>query len=899
MAKKSQKRQKERLFEEKLVPAKPGSDRLFDVTYGDEASQPVECLGTTFPNDEARRAHFTELLREKLKDPAFRKIEGFPIGEDEDIVALSDPPYYTACPNPFLERFIEHHGTAYDPKNDDYSRKPFAADVSEGKNDPLYNAHSYHTKVPHRAIMRYVLHYTKPGDVVFDGFCGTGMTGVAAQLCGDRATVQSLGYKVASEGLVLDEDNVPFSQLGARCAVLADTSPAAAFIAYNYNIPTDFAFLDNAGIAIASAKTEVGWSYVSATSKGKPCDIVYVIWSEVFSCPSCSGELVYWKEAFDAENKTLQEEFPCPHCGSTVKKRSLEIAYETIRDPLLNDKTQIARYVPVQLCIQDDKRRLITEPTSADLDTLQKVSQRLKRTDFTPVKVIRGERYVKDAFHRIGIQYIHQFFSHRALLALSAYRKHLTHPRGLWVLTAVAEGSSKLNRERASGLPSKLSGTLYVGSTVREVNVFRFLERKRAKYPRLPLVAQHALVGTGSVFNSGLPENSVDYIFTDPPFGDNLHYAELNSLWEWWLGVRTDPSAETSIDKGLGKSFDHYSRGMARAFREYFHILKPGRWITVEFHNSKNAVWNAIQDALGNAGFVVADVRVLDKQQETFKQSQQQLVKVDLVISAYKTPTTLEMEFSLKAGTDEGAWRFIESHLGQLPAITPRNGKAVVLAERQRHLLFDRMVAFHVQRGYSVPLSATEFYAGLRRQFAERDGMYFLPEQASEYDLQRLSVNEMEQLELFVNDEKTAIQWVRSQLTKQPTAYQQLSPIYMKEAQRLWEKHEQPVELRTILEQNFVEADDGSWRVPDSRKESDLEQLRHRALIKEFQQYLDTKGKLKIVRTEALRAGFKECWQKKDYATIVQMAKRVPEAVIQEDPHLLMYFDNASLLKGE
>src|SRR3989304_298353 len=106
MAKKSQKPQKKRLFEENLVPAKPGSNRLFDVSYGDDATKPVECLGMTFPNDEARRAYFTEKLREKLKDPEFRKIEGFPIGKDEDILALSDPPYYTACPNPFLGEFI-------------------------------------------------------------------------------------------------------------------------------------------------------------------------------------------------------------------------------------------------------------------------------------------------------------------------------------------------------------------------------------------------------------------------------------------------------------------------------------------------------------------------------------------------------------------------------------------------------------------------------------------------------------------------------------------------------------------------------------------------------------------------------------------------------------------------
>ena len=57
-------------------------------------------------------------------------------------------------------------------------------------------AHSYHTKVPHKAIMRYILHYTESRDVVFDGFCGTGMTGVAAQLCGDRAAVESLGYQI-------------------------------------------------------------------------------------------------------------------------------------------------------------------------------------------------------------------------------------------------------------------------------------------------------------------------------------------------------------------------------------------------------------------------------------------------------------------------------------------------------------------------------------------------------------------------------------------------------------------------------------------------------------------------------------------------------------------------------
>ncbi|MCX4310849.1 MAG: DNA methyltransferase, partial [Desulfovibrio sp.] len=159
---------------------------------GNKPSSPVTCLGRTFPDDAARRAHFTAILAEKLKDPEFRKIEGFPIGTDEAILALSDPPYYCACPNPWIADFIAEW-EAQKPADYHYHREPFAADVSEGKNDPIYNAHSYHTKVPHKAIMRYILHYTEPGDIVFDGFCGTGMTGVAAQMCGNREAVLSLG----------------------------------------------------------------------------------------------------------------------------------------------------------------------------------------------------------------------------------------------------------------------------------------------------------------------------------------------------------------------------------------------------------------------------------------------------------------------------------------------------------------------------------------------------------------------------------------------------------------------------------------------------------------------------------------------------------------------------------
>ncbi|RLB92499.1 MAG: hypothetical protein DRH50_09560, partial [Deltaproteobacteria bacterium] len=126
--------------------------------------------------DDARLRELAERMRhaDSSKDllQRWKDEVGFPHGEIDDILNLSDPPYYTACPNPFIADFTKHYGKPYDP-NVPYNKEPFAADVSEGKNDPIYNAHSYHTKVPHKAIMRYILHYTEPGDVVFDGFCGT------------------------------------------------------------------------------------------------------------------------------------------------------------------------------------------------------------------------------------------------------------------------------------------------------------------------------------------------------------------------------------------------------------------------------------------------------------------------------------------------------------------------------------------------------------------------------------------------------------------------------------------------------------------------------------------------------------------------------------------------------
>jgi len=340
--------------------------------YETAAQGPVECLGQTFPSDEARRAHFTELLRKKLKDPAFRKIDGFPIGEDEDILALSDPPYYTACPNPFVNDFIAFFGNQYHEESDAYSCPPFATDVSEGKYHPFYKLHPYPTKVPHQAIMRYILHYTKPGDVVLDGFCGTGMTGVAAQFCSDPEAIRSLGYTVDTKGNVLDEQGIAISKVGMRAALLNDLGAASAFVAYNYNLPIDpDAFSTKANEVLSAVERECGWMYMTL-HKPKPAQISaaqaaldeghenlsdlpgvawgtinYTVLSDVFICPHCASEVVFWETAVDKDAGKIRDSFPCLKCKATLTKSGIERAWETRMDRVLKKPLRQGKQVPV------------------------------------------------------------------------------------------------------------------------------------------------------------------------------------------------------------------------------------------------------------------------------------------------------------------------------------------------------------------------------------------------------------------------------------------------------------------------------------------------------------------------------------------------------------------------
>lgn len=909
---------------------------------------PVECLGMKFENEKKRREYFLAILREKLNDPEFRKIEGFPIGSDEDILALSDPPYYTACPNPFIAEFIKHYGKIYDP-SEPYSRGPFAADVSEGKNDPIYNAHSYHTKVPHKAIMRYILHYTQPGDVVFDGFCGTGMTGVAAQLCGDESAVKELGYKVDAGDTVTDLKGNLLSHLGARKCILAELSTIATFISRGYS--TSFAesgFPQEAKRILSEVEAAIMTLYTTQhKTNGQLGVIDFTVWSDVFSCENCGRSIVLWEAVMDptTRRRINRSEITCPHCKHISDIRQMPREMEAYQDHAIDAVAKRVRQKPILIQYRYGGNKYEKDPEESDWITVKKCDEALVSLDvsYPAKKMPDGLRKVKDAYHLRGITHSHHFFTSRNLIAFALLWHECKKRKGLlghqlrfW-LTSVTLGFTKLNRyfeSSYSQVNRYMKGTFYVAPFISEVRPSYALSGKINRLSQLNYAREgNTIISTGSTTQLTIPDCSVDYIFTDPPFGKNIQYSELNFIWESWLGVLTNPKQEAIVDETINKQRNDYRVLMKRCFCECYRILKPGRWITVEFHNAENAIWTIIQESLLSTGFVIADVRVLDKEQITMQQwVGTNVVSKDLIISSYKPTADLEERFSLSAGTDEGVWDFIRTHLKQLPVFVLKDGKGEVVSERQNHLLFDRMVAFHVQHGVTVPLPAADFYSGLSQRFPYRDGMFFLPDQAAEYDRKRLTFQEVLQLRYLVTDESSAIQWLKQQLIKKPQTFQELHPQFLKEIGG-WQKHEKPLELSHILDDTFICYDGKGevpsqihsylstnfkelrnlpkdapelrdkgkdrWYVPDPNKAGDMEKKREKALLKEFEDYGTSSQKsLKVFRLEAVRTGFRKAWQDRDYSTIISVARKIPETVLQEDPKLLMWYDQALTRTG-
>ena len=826
-------------------------------------------------------------LAERL--PGMRSTPGFPTGSDAAILAMSRPRGYAASPNPFGNDLVSP------PTDLTPAYTPYATDITTGKGHISYKAHSYPTKVPHAAIMRFLLHYTEPGDLILDGFCGSGMAGVAAQACG----------KPEPEIRSQIDAEMPGARWGGRRAFLQDLAPNATFLAAGLNLPVDPDAFDRASRhLLARFEREWGWMYATTTPQGVEASIDFTIWSEVFSCPSCAGEVVFYDAAFDEAKKEYRDQFPCPSCGAHATKDSLKRRKVQVTT-LAGDTIERIDLRPVRIAWRAGKRTGIKPLDEGDRAVLRRVALSKVTgfpTDELPLaQMVHGSRLGPKGFTRV-----HHLWCDRALAALTAYwwyahqelDPQIRNALLFWIEQAFW-GLSWMNRYRPDGFSQVSqfqSGVYYVPSLHAEPSPAYNLggpsssRGKRTLLVKLwrdsPAIDGLVRISTGSSEHVPLADESVDYVFVDPPFGANIPYSDLALVIESWHGVKTDMGAEATIDSFKHRGLPEYTSLMTDCFREFYRVLRAGRWMTVEFSNSDNSVWLGIQMALASVGFVVADTRVFDKAQHSYRQvTAANAVKQDLIISAYKPKADVAEQVRLSSGSEEGVWAFIREHLAHLETVSASD-----IRERQADRLFDRVVAYHVANGIAVPMSLNEFRDGIDQKFNRADGMYFLPSQEEEYQRFRLTFPRASQETAFITNEGSAVAWIRRQLETGRRTYSEVMPAYFKEVQTGLESWEAMPELRDLLSENFLQDNEGRWFIPDTTDAAQMERLHNQALLRTFADYVKGKGKLGTVRSEAIRVGFAKAWNDRDFEAIYAVGRRLPEDFFVTETALHHFF---------
>lgn len=819
---------------------------------------------------------------EELLD-SVRDIDGFPIGEDEDILALSDPPFYTACPNPYIEEFIEEYGTPYDAENDDYHREPFVGDVSEGRSGFVYNAHPFHTKVPHKAIMKFIEHYSEKGDLIFDGFSGTGMTGIASQYTG-------------------------------RNCILSDIGIAATFISSNYNKKIDSEFLKEANELIKAVENECNWLYeTNHISKNKLSDkqlkgtINYIIWSDVFICPYCNSEYVFFDVAIDNINGGVLSSYNCPSCDANLTKRESKRAYINILDNALQKEIEISKQVPVLINYFFRDKRYEKKPDLEDMALIDKIDK-MEIPYWYPInRMPDGDESRRN--DKYGIKYVHQFYTKRNLWVLSVFWENSSKSKEYKNLIRFLISSYNLSHSTKMSrvifkknntkpiLTGYQTGTLYIGSLPVEKNLIIGIRRKLENFKKLAKRKNNGktIVSNNSITNlKNIPNNSIDYVFTDPPFGANLMYSELNFIWESWLKVFTNTHSEAIVNKTQDKALKDYKELMEFGFKEIYRILKPNRWITVEFHNSKASVWNAIQEALNRSGFIIAQVAVLDKQQGSFKQvNSAGAVKNDLIINAYKPEKKFSDSFIKNAGENMEV-DFVKEQLEHIP-ISPN-------INRNEQILFSKTLAHYVENGFKIRYNSHNFYNLLSENFTELDGYWFLDSQVKEYNEWKsgLSLDQLKEVlngqqVLIVSDERSALTWIYNFLNE-PKDYSELYTAYQ---QVTTKSSDEIPELREILDNNFI-IENGKYRRPLNQQEKEeINKNREKELDRAFEKLLNQaktqKGKIKNIRREAMVHGFTKCYQEGRYQDILTIADKLYASTLESSGEIMDFIDIARI----
>ncbi len=643
-----------------------------------------------------------------------KKDEGTPdlfVPEPPTVPKMPEGFYSGDKPNPNLRNFVEEHvkERPYDPEHDSYDVPAFDKPIETTKATAIYNMHTYWSKKPHDAIRQYIRHYTQPGDLVLDPFCGSGGTALAALMEG-------------------------------RKAIAIDRSPAATFITKNYCTPVSPEGLKKAFEELkARVQPEMDWLYETKCDRcGGKATTGYTVYSQVFQCPRCMEKV----PLFDCEEVSGETAAgkpkkisACPHC----KKRGV-IEEISTRGPKFGAIPVLVSYLCESGCKPTRGERRHNDPDRKkqeyfekfDLGKLQEIDRKEIPCWFPRDRMMHAPEDqecwgVKWRAGTSNFRTVDELFTKRNLWALATIRENIKlfpsyigDPM-LFSLSGILLGMSRMNRFRpdVSYPTNVLEGTYYLPQIMEETKPLKHFENKLGKiikaYSCLPkdLLEKRLAISTESACEvEALPGDSVDLIFTDPPYADKVQYGELNFIWEAWLGFDTHWHVEEIIvNEVRGKTEADWANMMRKAMAECYRVLKPGRWISLCYHDTSEGTWALVQDIMAEAGFIVdktSSAVFIDTDQKSYNQLvADKVTKRDLVVN-FRKPKPQELG-KANLRSDSAGTTFSDMARGILTAFLADNPGAT------KDRIYDHLVSMMVQAGRME----SHDFEGLLRQVAD------------------------------------------------------------------------------------------------------------------------------------------------------------------------------------
>ncbi len=601
--------------------------------------------------------------------------------------------YYSGDkPNPHLRDFVEAHlkEKPYDPETDDYNISAFDKPIESTKATAIYNMHTYWSKKPHGAIQQYIRHYTSPGDLVLDPFCGSGGTALAALMEG-------------------------------RKAIAIDRSPAATFITKNYCTPVDSEELQKGFEELeARVKPELDWLYETRCDRcGGPATTAYTVYSQVYQCSRCLEKVPLFDcvevQSYTKAGKQIKLKV-CPHCY-----RKGQVEEISTRGERFGAVPVLVSYLCEGNCKpkRDQRSHIDLNPVKReffDKHDIAKIRE-IESKDIPYWYPSHRMMHAPEEQECWGVEWrpgrnfrtVDELFTKRNLWALAGINHNITilnkdniSDSLLLALTGSMLHLSRMSHHKEGG-GGIMVGTYYIPQMFKErcayVNYTDKLKEIIVALNKIGLKKMPGLmISTNSAVNiSHILTSSIDYIFTDPPYAGKYQYGELNFIWESWLGLDTHwHNDEIIVNDVRGKSLEDWTEMMRQAMQECYRVLKPGRWLSLCYHDTSEGTWSLIQDIMSEVGFIVdksESVLFIDTGQKSYNQlTADKVTKRDLVINFRKPkPGELASDLCINDYDDEQTFRekahtIIRDYLSTYPGST-------------KDRIYDELVSRMVRRG--------------------------------------------------------------------------------------------------------------------------------------------------------------------------------------------------------